>query len=106
MLELTFMANEQFSDSQVAAASFTKGCTRASINSRRSTASRHFLSARSHERICRRAELDFGHAVPDGAPVIQRASESLMLDDEEVAPTIEWGEASRRVDAVDRGDLT
>jgi len=29
-----------------------------------------------------------------------------MLDDEEVAPTIEWGEASRRVDAVDRGDLT
>jgi hypothetical protein len=62
-----------------------------------------FASARArHERICRRAELDWGHAVPDGEPVVRRALESMALADEEVAPTIEWGEASRRVAAVDR----
>jgi hypothetical protein len=55
-----------------------------------------------HERICRRAELDFGLAVPDGAPVVQRAQESMALADDEVAPRIEWAEASRRIAEVDR----
>src|SRR6185295_8779665 len=39
------------------------------------------------ERLCRRAELEFGMALPPelGAPVIERAIESLALADEEVA---------------------
>lgn len=57
------------------------------------------------ERICRRAELAFGRALPEelGAPVVQRALESLDLADVDVAPVINWHEAQRRIDAVDRG---
>jgi len=103
MLELTFMANEQFSDSQVAA-SFVHEGMHARLD--RLTAKfgvTPFAAARArHERICRRAELDFGLAVPDGAPVVQRAVESMRLADVEVAPEIEWGEAGRRIAEVDR----
>ncbi len=62
------------------------------------------------ERICRRAELAFGEALPPvlGAPVIERAAASLLLEDAEVAPAIDWAEAQRRQEAVDaaarRGD--
>lgn len=56
------------------------------------------------ERLCRRAELEFGLALPPelGAPVIERARQSLALADAEVAPEIDWGEALRRQAAVDR----
>jgi len=56
------------------------------------------------ERLCRRAELEFGRSLPPelGAPVIQRALESLGLEDAEVAPEIDWTEARRRQDEVDR----
>lgn len=55
------------------------------------------------ERICRRAELDFGRSLPPelGAPVVERAIASLQLEDTEVAPTIDWAEAQRRQDAID-----
>lgn len=55
------------------------------------------------ERLCRRVELEFGLALPPllGAPVIERAAGSLALDDEGVAPTIDWAEAQRRQRAVD-----
>lgn len=102
LLELTFMANEDFSDSQVAACLIHEG-----MHARLDRLSARygvmpFEQARArHERICRRAELDFGLAVPDGLPVVQRASESMMMADDEVAPAIEWDEASRRVAAVD-----
>src|SRR5262249_52960539 len=59
---------------------------------------------RAHEeRICRRAELDFGRALPAdlGAPVIERALASLELGDEDVAPTTDWNEAQRRENAID-----
>ncbi len=61
---------------------------------------------RAHEeRICRRAELEFGQALPAdiGAPVVERAVASLQLGDDDVAPTIDWDEARRRQDAIDRG---
>jgi hypothetical protein len=56
------------------------------------------------ERLCRRAELEFGRALPPelGAPVVQRALDSLMLEDEGVAPVIDWKEAQRRQDEIDR----
>jgi hypothetical protein len=55
------------------------------------------------ERICRRAELELGQALPPdiGAPVIERAIASLELDDRDVAPEIDWEEAMRRTRAVD-----
>lgn len=57
------------------------------------------------ERLCRKAELAFGLALPPdlGAPVIERAMASLQLDDRDVAPTVDWREAERRVAEVDRG---
>jgi hypothetical protein len=60
------------------------------------------------ERLCRRAELEFGQALPPqlGSPVIQRATESLALEDDDVAPAIDWEEASRRIAAVDQGART
>ena len=55
------------------------------------------------ERICRRAELAFGQALPPelGRPVIERAEASLQLADVDVAPVIDWAEARRRQDAID-----
>jgi hypothetical protein len=106
MLELTFMANEQFSDSQVAASFVHEGMHARLDRLAERWGITPFAAARArHGRICRRAELDFGLAVPDGAPVVQRAVESMSLADEEVAPRIEWAEAVRRVSEVDRGNL-
>ena len=58
------------------------------------------------ERICRRAELAFGQALPPalGRPVVERAEASLLLTDVDVAPEIDWAEARRRQDAVDAAD--
>jgi len=106
MLELTFMANEQFSDSQVAASFVHEGMHARLDRLAERYGVTPFSQARArHERICRRAELDFGRAVPDGEPVVQRALESMRLADEEVAPAIEWGEASRRIAEVDRAQV-
>ena len=103
MLELTFMANEQFSDSQVAASFVHEGMHARLDRLAVKYGVTPFAEARArHERICRQAELDFGLAVPDGEPVVQRAVDSMRLADEEVAPAIEWQEAERRVAEVDR----
>ena len=58
------------------------------------------------ERLCRRAELAFGMSLPPelGAPVIERAMESLALDDESVAPVVDWNVAMERTRQVDRGE--
>lgn len=103
MLELTFMVNPSFSDTQVAATLVHEGmharldrfCARFGVPPFPHDAARH-------ERICRRAELEWGLAVPDGGPVVQRALESLALADEEVAPAVDWREADRRVAEADR----
>ena len=57
------------------------------------------------ERLCRRAGLEFGLALGPalGAPVVERALASLQLSDTDVAPVVDWGEAQRRIDEVDRG---
>ena len=106
LLELTFMANEQFSDSQVAACLIHEGMHARLDQLAEKYGVMSFAQARArHERICRRAELDWGHAVPDGGPVIQRAAESMAMEDHEVAPTIEWAEAQRRIEQVDQQAL-
>lgn len=59
------------------------------------------------ERLCRRAELEFGESLPPdlGSPVIDRARQSLLLDDDEVAPAIDWSVATRRIAEADRAAL-
>lgn len=102
LLELTFMANESFSDAQVAASLVHEG-THARLDhltERYGVTSYDDAPAR-HERICRRAELAFGLALPDGGPVVARALESLGLTDADVAPTVDWAEAYRRAAAAD-----
>ena len=100
MTELTFLARRDITAAPVAASILHEGMharTYAMLTSAQS-----FDSARE-ERICRRAELAFGQALPPelGAPVIERALASLMLDDEGVAPTIDWTRARERQDEVD-----
>jgi hypothetical protein len=103
LLELTFMVNPSFSDTQVAATLLHEG-----MHARLDRFCDYFgvppfpHQRARHERICRRAELEWGLAVPDGQPVVQRALESLALEDEEVAPEVDWREAARRVDQIDR----
>jgi hypothetical protein len=103
LLELTFMVNPGFSDAQVAATLVHEG-----MHARLDRFCAHFSvppfpeRRARHERICRRAELEWGLAVPGGEPVVQRALESLALADEEVAPEVDWQEAERRVAQIDR----
>ena len=101
MTELTFLARRDITAAPVAASILHEGMHARTYAMLTSPSS--FDSARE-ERICRRAELAFGQALPAelGAPVIERAMASLMLDDEGVAPTIDWTEAQRRQDEVDR----
>ena len=102
MTELTFLARTDISAAPVAASIVHEGM-HARVNEMR-VRSESRNPARE-ERICRRAELDFGRALPLdlGTPVVERAEASLALADEEVAPEIDWVEARRRQDAVDRG---
>jgi hypothetical protein len=102
LLELTFMANESFSDAQVAACLVHEG-THARLDrlAERFGVTSFADAPARHERICRRAELAFGLVVPEGGPVVERALASLALADEEVAPAIDWREAARRTAAVD-----
>ena len=102
MTELTFLARTDITAAPVASSILHEGMHARTYAMLRRPAS--FDSARE-ERICRRAELAFGRALPAelGAPVVERALASLTLDDEEVAPTIDWTVARRRVDEADRG---
>jgi hypothetical protein len=102
LLELTFMANDSFSDSQVAASLVHEGMhARLDRLVERFGIRSYSADPARHERICRRAELHFGAAVPDGGPVIERATETLSMQDDEVAPAIDWAEAQHNVEAAD-----
>lgn len=100
MTELTFLARTDITAAPVASSILHEG-----MHARVHAMNLHPASrnAAREERICRRAELEFGYALPAdlGPPVIERAAASLELDDEGVAPTIDWIEAQRRINAVD-----
>lgn len=103
MTELTFLARRDITAAPVAASISHEGMhARMHVMGVRHTEDR---SARI-ERVCRRAELDLGRALPPalGAPVVERALATLTLGDREVAPTIDWDVALRRQAAVDRRD--
>ena len=103
MTELTFLARRDITAAPVAASIVHEG-----MHAR--THQMCGMGARDparEERLCRRAELDFGLSLPLelGGPVIERARASLELSDEDVAPSIDWAEAQRRQDAIDRAAM-
>jgi hypothetical protein len=101
MTELTFLARRDITAAPVAASIVHEGMHARVHRTGVRPASR---DPAREERICRRAELDFGLALPAdlGAPVIERARDSLQLSDAEVAPAVDWAEAMRRQVAVDQ----
>ncbi len=99
--ELTFLARRDITAAPVASSIVHEGI-HARVNAM--GAHRDGEDMAREERLCRRAELAFGRALPEtlGAPVIERAMASLALEDHDVAPAVDWQEAQRRQDAVDR----
>jgi hypothetical protein len=99
--ELTFLNRRDITAAPVASSSIQEGM-HARVD--RMCVNRYHRVRAREERLCRRAELEFGQSLPPelGAPVIQRALESLALADQEVAPTIDWNEALRRQNEIDR----
>jgi hypothetical protein len=99
--ELTFLNRRDITAAPVASSIIHEG-----IHARvdRMGVSRYSRDRAREERLCRRAELEFGRSLPPelGAPVVQRALESLALDDQSVAPSVDWNEALRRQDEIDR----
>lgn len=94
LVELTFLARRDIGAATVAATIVHEGMHarvhRMGVSPERDRA--------REERLCRRAELEFGESLPleQGAPVVARARESLALADADVAPAIDWEEAMRR----------
>jgi len=101
MTELTFLARRDISPATVASSIVHEG-VHARVD--RMGVRREMRDRAKEERLCRRAELAFGRALPDelGGPVIERALGTLSLADEEVAPEIDWNEAFDRQQTVDQ----
>ncbi len=98
LVELTFTVNPQHGLPEIAA-SIVHEATHARVA--RMCRTRSPGQAAREERLCRRAELELGLALPDGEIVVQRARASLALADEHVAPDVDWTEAARRVAEAD-----
>jgi hypothetical protein len=100
MVELTFLARRDIGPATVASTIVHEGM-HARVH--RMGVAEDGRDRAREERICRRAELELGLALPPeiGAPVVDRAMASLQLDDQDVAPEIDWEEAMRRTRAVD-----
>jgi hypothetical protein len=101
LTELTFLARRDIGAAVVAASVLHEG-VHARINHLARTVAGY--QAAREERICRRAELAFGRALPadDGAPVIARALEALELDDADVAPRFTEADGRAAVERADR----
>lgn len=99
--ELTFLARRDISAAPVASSILHEG-VHARVHAMGVYRTEEELPR--EERLCRRAELAFGLALPPelGAPVVERAMASLALTDRDVAPIVDWREAQRRQDAADR----
>ncbi|HEU4697650.1 MAG TPA: hypothetical protein VFS40_00565 [Gemmatimonadales bacterium] len=99
LVELTFLGTGRHAVAEIAATIVHEGMharlARLGLSARPETLARE-------ERLCREAELEFGLAIPDGAVVVERARQSLALADAEVAPRIDWAQAQRNVERVDR----
>lgn len=98
MVELTFVVNRSFALAQVAA-TILHEAMHARLHSR-GVAIGVGESPRQ-ERFCRRAEIEFGLRVPDGAPIVERARAALLLSDRAIAPAIDPRLAAQRIAEAD-----
>jgi hypothetical protein len=98
LVELTFTVNPRHAVAEIAA-SIVHEATHARVARR--CGPLPMEQRPREERLCRQAELEFGLALPDGEVVVERARSSLALADPEVAPAVDWDEASRRVAMID-----
>jgi hypothetical protein len=100
LTELTFLARRDITAATVASSIVHEG-----IHARvdQMGVQRDGRDRAREERLCRRAELDFGRALPPelGRPVIERALGTMMLEDHEVAPDIDWDEAAAKQQEID-----
>lgn len=97
LVELTFTVNPEFTEAQVAASIVHEG-----MHARVHAMGESDPTERpNEERLCRQAELEFGKAIPNGEAIVQRALESLALDDEGVAPVIDWEQAQQAIANAD-----
>lgn len=99
LVELTFTVNPAHGTEEIAA-SIVHEATHARVAQRCGPLPEPMRPR--EERLCRRAELEFGLALPDGQVVIERAHRSLAMTDRDVAPKVDWTEAARRVAAADQ----
>jgi hypothetical protein len=97
LVELTFTVNPEFTEAQVASSIVHEGM-HAHVHA---IGQSDPTERPDEERMCRQAELEFGRAIPNGEAIILRALESLALDDEDVAPVIDWNQAQQAIAAVD-----
>jgi hypothetical protein len=102
LVELTFTVNPDFSAAQIAA-TILHEAMHARLH--RLGFPLEMTDRARQERFCRRAEIEFGQAVPGGAPIVNRARESLVAPDDQVAPLIDPGLAAKRVAQADREAL-
>ena len=107
LTELTFLARRDISPAVVASSILHEGTHARVAEFRRRVGG--FASEQDRareERLCRRSEVAFGRKLPAdiGAPVIERAQASLEMDDEGVAPVIDWTIAQRRIELADARD--
>ncbi len=103
LVELTFLVNPRHTPAEVASSIVHEG-VHARIAAGRGVPGRPPSKA-AEERLCREAEAEFGERLGDepGAEVVrERARQSLLLADAEVAPDIDWSVAARRVADADR----
>ncbi|HZB28220.1 MAG TPA: hypothetical protein VE282_06630 [Gemmatimonadales bacterium] len=98
LVELTFTVNPRHSLAEIAA-SIVHEATHARIATVCGPLPQNRRAR--EERLCRKAELEFGLAIPDGHVVVERASMALDMADQDVAPTVDWTEGARRVAAAD-----
>jgi hypothetical protein len=106
LTELTFLARRDISAAPVASSILHEG-VHARVHAFRLRVQGGAMgddAMAREERLCRRAELAFGRALPAalGAPVIERAAASLQLDDQAVAPAVDWNVAMHRQAEIDR----
>ncbi|MGH7623842.1 MAG: hypothetical protein ACREOJ_00810 [Gemmatimonadaceae bacterium] len=99
VVELTFLVNPEFNLAQLASSIVHEG-----THARLDRVGVHVPEDQRYreERLCRKSEVEFGRAVPDGEAVVARALEALRLSNEDVAPVIDWREAQRRIEQADR----
>ncbi|HEX6435358.1 MAG TPA: hypothetical protein VFZ87_14010 [Gemmatimonadales bacterium] len=102
LVELTFTVNPRHSLAEIAA-SIVHEAMHARVAAMCGQLPNHHRPR--EERLCRKAELEFGRAIPDGQVVVERARVALAMADQDVAPAVDWVAASRRVHAVDGGAL-